>query len=301
MDPKPDLNDLEILCAVVDTGSFRAAADFVGTSQPTVSRAISRLEDRLQEPLVRRNSRSVAPTALGLQYAERARQLLREFQEVEAELLGGGSLAGAISLSAPPSLGRRILAGPLSAFGASHPAVRLNISFENRRVDLVDERVDIAVRFGPLQPTWRRKRLLLRGKFHVYGAAEFQALAGVGVRQLLDRAPCLVLHSTHLRDRWPFVLNGRLSWQEVEPSLTANDVDALIAFAQHGSGVTLLPDFMVEHEVARGELVQLTESDVSAPTEVFAMTGDEWRSERVEALLDHLVTSLAQDQTGASA
>ena len=291
MEPKPDLNDLEILCAVVDLGSFRAAADFVGTSQPTVSRAIARLETRLDRPLVRRNSRSVAPTSLGLRYASLARQLLRDFGDVEAELLNTDEMSGPVSVSAPPALGRRLLAPILAGFCAEHPSVRLNVTFENRRVDFVDESVDIAVRFGSLAPTWHRQRLLLRGHLHIYGGAADAELASLPVDEVLVRAPCLLLHSTHLRDRWPFIVAGHRVWRNVKPALTSNDVGSLIEFVRLGMGITLLPDFMVHAEVDRGDLVRLTAPEEVVPTEVFTVTPDEQRCERVEALLDYLVSS----------
>ena len=292
MEPKPDLNDLEILCAVIEHGSFRAAADRVGTSQPTVSRAIARLEARLDQPLIRRNSRSVSPTQLGVRYAEHARRLLREYAEVEAELLSKGGLTGPLSLSAPPALGRRIFTRLLADFCADHPTVQLSITYENRRVDLVDDSVDVAIRFGPLAPTWHRQRLLLDGQMHVYGSPKWTELGGLPIDRLLDNAPCLVLHSTHLRDRWPFVIDGQPKWHDVMPALKSNDADSLIAFAVLGTGITLLPDFIVRPEVERGELVRLNPEESGTPIRVFAVTMDERRSERVESLLDHLTSAV---------
>jgi DNA-binding transcriptional LysR family regulator len=289
---RPDLNDLQILCAVVECGSFRAAADFVGTSQPTVSRAISRLEDRMGRPLVRRNSRSVAPTELGLRYADVARSLLRDFAETEASLLHTDELAGPISLTAPPAFGRRILVPVLAEFCARHPAVTLDVSLENRRVDLLEERVDVAIRFGPLTPTWRRQRLLLRGRYHLYASAErAAAVDGLGLDEVLEREPCLVLHSTHLRDRWPFATASGPRWVEVKPALTSDDVDTLIGFTREGAGVTLMPDFLVREEVHRGELVQLSRAAEAVPADVFTLTTEQ-RPATVNALLEHLVSSI---------
>lgn len=294
MEDKPNLNDLEILCAVVERGSFRAAASIIGTSQPTVSRAIARLEARLERPLIRRNSRSIAPTQLGLRYAEQARVLLREFAEAEATLLSDNELVGPLSVSVPPALGRRVLPPVIADFCAEHPKISLSLTFENRRVDLVDERVDIAIRLGPLAESWRRQRLLLQGHFHLYGSPEFAGFAGQAIDEILELSPCLVLHSTHLRDRWPFVVDGRQVWRSVVPALKSNDAGALIELTKLGVGITLLPDFMVETEVRRGELMQLTLADGVVPAEVFAMTADSSRSERVEVFLQHVVDRLGR-------
>lgn len=291
---RPDLDDLEILCAVVDCGSFRAAADFVGTSQPTVSRAIGRLEDRIGRELVRRNSRAVVPTELGLHYADTARRLLREFAEAEAALLRPDELAGPLSLTAPPAFGRRILVPLLAEFCARHPAVVLDVSLENRRVDLLEERVDVAIRFGPLTPSWRRQRLLMRGRYHLYASPDRAAsLVGMPVEEVLGREPCLVLHSTHLRDRWPFVAESGVRWVTVRPALTSDDVDALIGLTTEGAGVTLMPDFLVQREVRRGELAPVSRPAEAVPVEVFTLTTEK-RSVAADALLDHLAERIGR-------
>jgi DNA-binding transcriptional LysR family regulator len=292
---RPDLNDLEILCAVVDRGSFRAAADYVGTSQPTVSRAITRLEERIGRPLVLRNSRSVAPTELGLHYAQHARRLLRGFDEVEAELFSGDGLAGRMSISAPPAFGRRALVPILSDFCTEHPELLLDISLENRRVDLLEDRVDIAIRFGPLTPSWRRQRLLLRGRYRVYGPPGCRdGTDGLELERLVQRHRCLVFHSTHLRNRWPVATAEGVHWLTVSPALTCDDVEALIRLAVAGVGITLMPDFLVQEEVERGQLAPLTGPEAAVPAEVFAMTADEERPERVDALLEHLADTFRE-------
>jgi len=290
MERHADLNDLAILCAVVDHGSFRAAAAFMGTSQPTVSRAIGRLEERLGRALMRRNSRSSAPTDLGTRYAEHARGLLSGLAAAEADLLADEGVSGPVSVSAPPAFGRRVLVPLLASFCTQHPDVRLDLSLETRRVDLVQERVDIAVRFGPLAPSWRRQRLLTRGRYHLWAAPErAAALDELPVAAIVAQSPCLVLHSTHLRDRWPFLGPDGPAWLEVKPAMTTDDVESLIRFTAAGVGVTLMPDFLVRDEVERGELVRLTAPDEGVPAEVFALTGEQARTRRVEALLAHLV------------
>jgi len=285
------LEDLALLVAVVKHGTFTAAALHAGTTQSRVSRAVARLEAGMGQVLVRRSSRRVAPTRAGEQLARHASRMLRELAEVEAELSGSGGMAGLLALSSPPALGRRLLAPALAAFCTAHPDVRLDWSLGARRVDLIAEEVDVAVRFGPLAPTWERARCLLRGEYHVYGAP---GIADSPLRpDALPSVPCLGLHASQLRDRWPFRVGGQVGWVQVEPLHWTDDVDALVGLTVAGLGVTMLPDLLVAREVEDGRLVRLTEEGAAVPAEVYANLGAQRPTARARALVDHLAQALA--------
>jgi len=285
------LEDLELLVAVIEHGNFSAAASHLGTTQPRVSRAIARLESGLGLVLVRRSPRSVSPTSEGRRLAEHARGLLNDLSAVEADLRGDDEMTGPLAINTPPALGRRLLARSIAAFCLQNPAVRLDWSLGARRVDLIAEGVDVAVRFGPLAPTWQRVKRLLVGGYHVYAAPG--VADGSNVPGELSALPCLGLHVTHRRDRWPFSKDGEVYWVDVEPRHWADDVDVLIGLTTGGLGVTLLPDFMVADEVARGELVRLTEPGEVMSAEVFVNLGYQRPTARARALVDHLVETVS--------
>jgi len=285
------LEDLALLSAVVEHGSFTAAAQHAGTTQSRVSRAIARLEDGLGQVLVRRSPRRVAPTRAGERLAAHARRMLRELSELEAELQGDDGMAGPLALSTPPALGRRLLAPAIARFCAAHRDVRLDWSLGARRVDLIAEEVDVGVRFGPLAPTWERARCLLRGAYHVYAAPG--VADGRRMPDALSAVPCLGLHATHLRDRWPLRVDGQVAWVRVEPMHWTDDVEALIGLTVAGLGVTMLPDFLVAREVDEGLLVRLTDADTAVPAEVFANLGAQRPTARARALVEHLASAVA--------
>ncbi len=292
------LEDLALLVAVIEHGTFSAAASHQGTTQSRVSRAIARLEQGLGIVLIRRSPRRVSPTSEGRRLAEHAQGLLRELGEFEERLRGSDGMTGRLVLSTPPALGRRLIAPSLAAFCRQHPSVRLDWSLGARRVDLIDEDVDVAVRFGPLAPTWQRARRLVVGAYHVYGAP------GVGdgarVPEALLALPCLGLHVTHRRDRWPFRMDGEVRWLNVAPTHWADDVDALIGLTVAGLGLTMLPDFLVSDEVARGELVRRSDPSVAVPAEVFVNLGYQRPNARARALVDHLVETVSHRADAAS-
>lgn len=285
------LDDLRLLNAVVQLGSFTQAAAHTGTSQSRVSRAIARLEKELGVSLVQRSSRRVASTALGRRYAEFARRTLADLATVEAELRGDDPGAR-LSISSPPAVGRRLLAAPIAEFCRANPGISLNWSLGARRVDLIAEEVDVAIRFGPLPDTWRRARTLIRGAYHVVAAPGFAD--GLPMRDALARGPTLGLHVTHLRDRWPLLVDGEVEWVSVRPCVWTDDVDAIVGLAIAGAGATMLPDFLIADELAEGRLVCLTTSSQAVSAEVLAVTEAQGRTKPADALVRHLMGCLAE-------
>ncbi|TNE85057.1 MAG: LysR family transcriptional regulator [Deltaproteobacteria bacterium] len=285
------LEDLELLVAVVEHGNFSLAASHLGTTQSRVSRAIARLEDNLGLVLVKRSPRRVSPTDEGRRLAEHTRRMLDELTAVEASLRDDDGMVGSLVLSTPPALGRRLIAPSLAHFCAANPDVRVDWSLGARRVDLIAESVDVAVRFGPLAPTWERAQRLIRGGYQVYAAPSLATQATLP--EALGALPCLGLHVTHRRDRWPLVIDGEVRWWDVDPVHWTDDVDALIALAVGGLGLAMLPEFLVRDEEASGALVRLTPPGLAVPAEVFVNLGYQKPTARARALAQHLLAALA--------
>ena len=267
----PNLDDMRLLAAVVEHGSFSRAAERCGTTQPRVSRAVGRLEARLGVALLRRSSRHVAATPAGERLANHARRLLDDVARVEAELQFPGGVAGPLSVSAPPAVGRRLLARPIERFAREHPGVCLSLALESRRVELIGAKVDVAIRFGPLQDSWQQARRLLVGAYHVYAAPNLELAEGC-MPEALHTTRCLVLDATHLRDRWPFRRGRQVAWTDVDPYLRCDDVEMLLDLAVAGLGLVIVPDFLVRGEAERGRLVRLTRPAQAVRAEVFAVT-----------------------------
>jgi DNA-binding transcriptional LysR family regulator len=260
------MDDERLFVAVVNTGSFSAAARFEGTTQSRVSRAVLRLERRLGVSLLRRSSRAVEPTPQGRAYAEGLVAVLGEIGRIEAQVADDSRAP--LRVSAPPALARRLLAPGFAAFAEAHPAVQLDVSLGARRVALIEEGVDLAVRFGPLADTWQKASLLLRGRYRIYGTPRWQHALDEDPE--LRDVPCLVLRVTHLRDRWPVFRGGEQRLLHVRPAHLFDDVELLLELGLAGAGVFAMADFLVRDEVARGALVPLTYD--GPPAEVFALS-----------------------------
>lgn len=261
------MEDERLFLAVVRAGGFSAAARVTGTSQSRVSRAVIRLEKRLGATLLRRSSRHVEVTVAGEAYARGLSRISRELDALESNLRDPTGMTGSLRVTSAPALTRRLLASGLAEFTREHPDVQLVMELVAQRRNLLEDGFDLAIRFGPLVESWRKVTRILRGQYHVYAPPEF---AEVEVsEQGLEAVPCLVLHSTHLRNRWPVLRGRRVEWLGITPTHLFDDVDLLISCASRGMGVTVLPDFLVRSEVARGELVRVTAA--GPPAEVFAV------------------------------
>ena len=141
------LEDAEVFVAVVDAGGFTAAATALGVTQPAVSRRIAALEARLGVRLLTRSTRRLRPTAAGSSFYARARRALAELEEGECEASAeSAELRGGLRFTAPPAFGRHVVVPQLAAFTAAHPAITIDLVLGERRLDLAEEAVDLAVR-----------------------------------------------------------------------------------------------------------------------------------------------------------
>ncbi|HEX8580376.1 MAG TPA: LysR substrate-binding domain-containing protein, partial [Allosphingosinicella sp.] len=147
-----DLLDVLAFVRVVETGAFSRAAERMGTAKSIVSRRVARLEEQLGARLLTRSAAGAQPTDAGQAYFERASNILCELDAAREVVAGAVTqVAGPIRLTAPLSFGVEHLAPALAAFAAEHPRVELDISFEDKTVDLVAGGFDLAVRLGTLE------------------------------------------------------------------------------------------------------------------------------------------------------
>ncbi len=253
-------DDLACFVKVAEVGSIAHAAPALGRSPSQVSRTLTRLEDRLGVRLLHRTTRRLTLTEEGRALFERARTSLAELDEAEAAVGHvQGTPRGRLRVSLPVLFGHRFVAPLAARFAAENPRVTVDLAFDDRKVDLVDEGFDLAVRVGvDDDPTLTARRL---GSTQVLTVASPDYLCGT--------AP--IAHPRDLAAHEVLLLSSEVagaSWRfkgpddEVDVALTptrfaANSGFALREAALLGLGVARLPDFMVGEDVASGALVRL--------------------------------------------
>jgi DNA-binding transcriptional LysR family regulator len=284
----PDLVDVLAFVRVAETGSFARAAERMGLSKPVLSRRVARLEAQLGARLLTRSARGAQPTNVGQAYYERAAAILADLeaaQEVVAEAVT--QIAGPIRLSAPLSFGISYLAPALADFAAAHPAVELDIEFEDRNVDLVGGGYDLGVRIGQLADSALIARRIAPVRKHVIASPAYLEAHGRP-----ERPADLAGHSILLygNEQWRFRVGDRWETIRVQPRMRTNNGEMLRAASQAGLGLAMLPTFIAAPALGDGSVEALL---LDFPVEEGAlhavMPPGRAVTARVRALVDFLV------------
>lgn len=292
------LAGLEVFVQVATTGSFSEAARRLGSSKSAVSKQIAGLEQRLGARLFNRTTRRLSLTAAGALLQERASLILGEFDELEQALTSAQlKPSGVLRVNVPVSFGILHIAPAIPGFLAQHPDIEIDLTLNDRFVDLVNEGYDLAVRVGELKDSTLMARPLAAVRLIVCAAPAYLARHGT------PRAPadlsahdCLCYSYQPYQQEWRFTApDGAVHRVPVRGSLRANNGDVLLTAARQGCGIVLTPDFMAAPALASGELVPLLEDYRSRELAVHAVYPfTRHVPARVRAFIDHLVAHFAQ-------
>lgn len=286
----PDFEAWAIFASVVEHRSFSAAARALGLSKATVSKAITRLEAHLGATLFHRTSRTLSLTETGRALAPRAQRILAEAVCAEEEASDAASaMKGHVRLAAPMTFGLQRVAPAIAEFMAVHPAISIDLCLDDRRIDLVEQGVDIALRIAQLPDSSLRARRLMPIRAHVVGAPSYFAAYGRPKHpaELSDHR-CIWYANN---ETWRFTGPGG-EQVSVKPSgpLRSSSGEAMLPALRAGLGVSLLPDFIAGPDLAEGALEEAL-TDWSAPAIALHLVTppNPLRPARVEALIRFLV------------
>lgn len=256
------LGDVEGFLAVAEKGSFTAAAVALSTTPSVLSRAVTRLEARLGNQLLRRTTRRIGLTDAGRLYVEQARAAFTLLDDAEREVQGReGALTGRVRLSVPTTYGHHRLPPLLARFTAQYPQVRVELNITNRNVDLVSEGFDLAIRLGHLPDSGLVARTLEEAPLCLVAAPAYLERAGTPrTLEELGRHACVpfVMPSTGRRAPWVFRDGqGDIEWMPPATVEVSDDVLGVVSLAEQGMGICQSYDFIVRDAIARGRLVEL--------------------------------------------
>jgi DNA-binding transcriptional LysR family regulator len=265
MTPVQDLNNLYFFAKVVDFGSYTAAATALGLQTSKLSRRIAALETELGVRLINRTTRRLSLTEAGKTFHRHCLALLDEAQAARDAI--GQMLAspqGLVRISCPTGLLQGGIANVLARFLAKHPQVRIALDATNRRVDVVDEGLDIAIRVR--KPPLEDSDLAMRsfGPDEVILVASPELIAAHGEPRTLEdvaQMPTLSMASADERTSWRFLdANGQPAELTHAPRLATDDLFTLRRAALQGIGAVLVPLLLVADDIERGALVRLLPS-----------------------------------------
>jgi DNA-binding transcriptional LysR family regulator len=293
----PDLRALAIFVKVAERRSFVRAAEELGITQSGVSNAINRLEDQLGVRLLARTTRRVGLTEDGAAFFERCRQVLAELEEAELVLREARlKPIGRLRVDLPVSFGRLKVVPLLGAFRARHPELELAISLTDRYVDLIEEGVDVCVRFGVLQDSSLIARRLTGTQFRVVGTPSYFSERGrPKTPDDLVRHDCLAFtrHDARLARDWRFARGGAETSVTPKGTMSFSDGAALCAAALAGYGIAQIHDYYIDEALAAGRLEAVLEKFRPAADPIWLVYPQARHlSPRVRAFVDFMSSQL---------
>lgn len=245
---------------VVDLGSFSRAATELGIGQPTVTKQVARLEKELGARLLHRSTHGVTPTEVGGLYYEKCRLIVLHDEEARSvATLMQSQVQGVLRISTSIAFGRRVLAPMVQEFMRRHPRLVVDLSFDDRYVNLVEQGVDVAIRMGRLADSTLGATYLGFSPWVTVAAPAYLQTFGVPMKPSDLLAHAALVYSTAQGDAiWHFtdVHAGSVAI-EVNGRLKSNNLSVLLAAARDGFGVALLPHYVASDGLRKGEIVSI--------------------------------------------
>lgn len=289
--------DLQAFVAVVEAGSFTAAADRLGSAKSAISRRVSALEERLGVQLLRRTTRVLNLTETGRSFYEHSARILADLNEAEAAVQQQhGELRGVLRVALPLSFGVRHMCKPVAAFSKLHPKVEFDLNLNDRRIDLIEEGIDVALRIGRLQDSTYIARRLFDVRAVVCASPHYLGVHGEPkTPDDLRKHRCLVYSNLPDPGKWTYKdKEDTQRTVEVAPAMSASSGDFLANAAAHGMGLVIQPTFIASESIRRGNLVPVLtdyEWPISSAHAIYPPTRH--LSYRVRAFIDFLAERFA--------
>jgi len=289
--------EYQAFIAVVDAGSFTAAADRLGLAKSAISRRVSALEDRLGVQLLHRTTRVLNLTETGRSFYDHGTRILEDVDEAEAAAQQQhGELRGTLRFALPLSFGVRHMCGPIATFSKQHPKVRFDLDLNDRRVDLIEDNFDVALRIGRLTDSSLIARRLFDVRAVVCGSPHYLNVHGEPntPADLVDHQ-CLVYSNLIDPDKWEYEgRDGNRNTVKVNSVMSASSGDFLSNAAAHGMGLVIQPTFIASTAIRSGNLTPVLTDytwPISPAYAVYPPTRH--LSYRVRAFIDFLVDKFA--------
>jgi DNA-binding transcriptional LysR family regulator len=287
--------EMEVFARVVQEGGFSAAARTLDLTPSAVSKLIARLEVRLGARLLTRTTRALTLTEEGRAYYQAALAIVHELDEAELAA-ASGVVRGRLTINASLPFGTMFVAPLVPDFLSRHPDIVIDLSLTDDVVDLVAQRVDIAIRVGPLADSALMARKLGQSRLTICAAPAYLQRHGTPrVPADLADHECLTFNFRRSRAVWPFLIEGRSVDQGVSGNLQVNNGETMRQLALAGAGIARLGRFHVADHIAAGRLIPLLEEHDRGDLELIhaVYVGGGQVPRRVRAFIDYLAEVLA--------
>ncbi|ATC85529.1 LysR family transcriptional regulator [Pseudoalteromonas arctica] len=292
------LKSIQVFEQVAQQQSFSRAAESLNLVPSAVSRQINELEKWLDIRLINRTTRSLSLTEDGKAYLLKLSDIRAQVTELRRSKTQQQQIKGLIKITAPIMIGQYMLPVALAEFKELHQDVDLAISLMNRKVELVEEGFDLAIRVGHLNDSTMVARNIGNMRFKTVASPHYINTHGMpSTPKDLKNHQCLINTAVTNAKRWSYLIDGKSTVIKVAGSFEVNDSQSLKAFAIANQGIAQLPSFYVDAAIQSGELIEILSDYVPSPLPVNLLyPSQRLLSPTVRALVDYLVPFLNQQK-----
>lgn len=291
---QPSLDDLALLVTIADEGGFTAAARTLGLPKSTVSRRLADLETELHASLFRRSTRAMSLTDEGQRIYALAKPAIDAAQDAaRAIATREREVAGRVTLTATAAIGQYLIAPRLPALIERHPSLQIELRLTERRLNIVAEGIDLAVRMGALDDSELVARKLTSVCRHLVASPDYLAKHGMPLHPSELAGHRAIVTSQNLA-RWRFA-DG---W-ESEPrwSIAAGNMLVAHQLALAGNGIAMLPDFLMQDDLEAGRLKRILADYLHDEADAWLVSSHQrFRSPAVRAVLEEMTTNILLDK-----
>ena len=268
------LHAMNVFVRVVETGSFSKAAKEFAITQPTVTKLVAAIEQRLKVRLLNRNTRGVSVTESGALYYEKCKTIVRESEEADNIVrLRQTQAQGLLRVGTSVAFGRRVVTPLALEFMAKHPQVQLDLSFEDRYTDLVANGIDVAIRMGKLADSTLGARFLGVNPWLMVASPKYLRKHGTPKQPAdLSRHPALIYSSVLGDDVWRMTTpKGETLTVPVSGRLRSNNLSAILDAARNDFGIAAMPRYVASNSLKSGQVVEVLKGHTLPEQEIHAV------------------------------
>ena len=267
------LNAISVFCKVIETQSFTQAANQQNISVAMASKLVSQLEEHLKTRLLQRTTRKIVPTEAGMLYYQRCQAILLDLSEADSSINNmATSLQGNLLISVPRDFGLLYISPNLPKFIELHPNLHVEIEFEDKRVDLVAEGYDLALRIGYMQDSSLVARKISSSPMHFVASPSYLEARGIPLTpDDLEYHQGLLYKSSLNQVHWQSTKANKIQRYKIQSKVVSNNGMALLEMTKAGLGISNSPSFFVKEALASGELVEILSEYKQKPLDIYVV------------------------------
>lgn len=293
--PKILLEELEIFVAVAHSGNFSKAAESLDITASVASKTVKKLERKLETTLFNRTTRKVFLTQEGEWLVVHANEMLAQARSVEDHFSHGNNTpSGTLKIDAPTPFAIHAIAPLIKGFNQRYPNITVLLQSTESNIDLIDRKVDVAIRIGPLNDSTMKAKKLGECFRHLYASPQYLKRQGTPKKPTdLANHACLGFIKPNKLNTWP-ITNEENNSLPITPALFADNGETLKQLALKNCGIACLSSFTAKEEISTGRLVEVLEADiVQTPIPVYAVFySDNEMNNRLRCFLDYISTHI---------